>query len=127
MLAQVTKLRNKEFKEGNKIARNAYNSVITAFQTAKGRGIELTNKKMLDILKKQIQMYTEMVDREYEVNLLSELLPEEKIQISEDKIRELFGTYEGDKNPGLFMKWLNEQGYEDTYNKGLVAKIVLGR
>jgi len=127
MLKKITELRNKAFKDGDKLARNAYNSFITSCQTSKGRGEELTEKKLLKILKKEISKYKEMVKKDYEVELLSNLLPEEKPQLSEEKIRKLINSYEGQKNPGLVMKWLDSQGYENLYNKGLVAKIVLNR
>jgi uncharacterized protein YqeY len=116
-------------KSKDSVARFAYEAVIGECQTFAGRGNELTDEKVLKILKKEIDKYKEMPGREKEVEILSKLLPEEKPQLTKDELIHIFDTklFDGEKNPKSFMRVLEETGYSGRYDKGLAAKVALGK
>ena len=124
MLEQIKKLRIEAMKSKDTVARFAYEAVIGECQTAAGRGQELTEEKVLKILKKEIDKYKEMPGREKEVEILSVLLPEEKPQLTVDELKGLLGD---NKNPKDFMKFLDENGYSGRYEKGKAASVALGK
>ena len=82
ILDKLKTLRIEAMKSKDSVARYAYESVIGECQTFAGRGNELTEDRVIKILKKEIDKYKEMVGREKEVQLLSTLLPEEKTSIN---------------------------------------------
>jgi len=125
MLDKIKDLRLKAIKEKNQVARYAYESVITECQTTQGRGIELTEQKIVKIIKGEISKYQEMFgDKSQEIKLLSVLLPEEKPVLSEQELETIF-TGQDLRNPKLAMEYLDNNGYSGRYDKGLVAKLAL--
>jgi len=132
MLEIIKKLRIQAMKDKNKPARYAYEVVIAECQTFEAKVVNkkknvLTEKSFTKILKGEIGKYQEMDGKQYEIELLSVLLPAEKIQLTEDELVKKLSKYEWHKNPKDAMEWLDQVGFEDCYNKGFVAKFVLKR
>jgi uncharacterized protein YqeY len=127
LLDKIKTLRIEAMKSKDSVARFAYEAVIGECQTFAGRGNELTEDRVVKILKKEIDKYKEMPAREKEVQLLSILLPEEKPQLTQAELKEIFETklLNGEKNPKEFMRVLDETGYVGRYNKGMAAKVAL--
>ena len=129
ILEKLKTLRIEAMKSKDTVARYAYEAVIGECQTFAGRGNELTEDRVAKILIKEIDKYKEMPGREKEVELLSALKPEEKPQLTEEELKNIFNNhlFSGEKNPKEFMRVLDETGYAGRYNKGMAAKVALGK
>lgn len=131
MLDKIKKLKVQAMKDRNKIEQDAYNAVISSVQTAKGRGVGVTDAMVLDVVKKEIKIFKEtqssdkslLEQYQQKAEILENLLPK---QLTEDELTSLFNdNKETVKNPKEFMNLLETLGHTGRYDKGLVARIVL--
>ena len=147
MLEQIRALRKQAMISRDKVARYAYEAVVTECDNAIGRSTKSTlkDKKVIDILKTEIAKYNEIGRdkdtngklvplkhgevrvKQVEYDLLMALVPEVLPQLADFTVRKILDKYDGVMKPNLAMAWLDDEGYADRYNKGIVAKIVLGR
>ena len=103
----------------------ALEAVISNIDAQRGRmaNFVVDDQVVISNIKKEIKAYSEMPNREKEVEFLESLLPaqltfDELVKIIED----VFVL--GDK-PKDVMEKIDNLGYEGQYDKGLVAKTVM--
>ncbi|CCV64474.1 conserved hypothetical protein [Alteracholeplasma palmae J233] len=134
MLNKIKELRIKAMKEKDLVARNTYESVYSAAQTLKGRESSdyvIDDAKVVDLIKKEIKIYTEMSlskDVSRELELLNNLLPK---QLDESEIKKHFMEFKKTNEkptPKEFMEYLDQSlNLKGQYDKGLVARIVMSK
>lgn len=127
MLKKLQAIRIQAMKDKNTTIRFAVESVLSNIDAQKGRtpGFIVDDQVVISTIKKEIKAYSEMPNREAEVEFLNSLLPKqlpnEELEL---KINEVFVS--GDK-PKDIMEKLNALGLEGMYDKAFVAKAVMSK
>lgn len=125
MLKKLQKMRIQAMKDKDNTKRFALEAVISNIDAQRGRmaNFVVDDQVVISNIKKEIKAYSEMPNREKEVEFLESLLPS---QLSFDElaiiIEDVFVL--GDK-PKDVMEKIDNLGYEGQYDKGLVAKTVM--
>jgi len=125
MFKKLQKMRIQAMKDKDNTKRFALEAVISNIDAQRGRmaNFVVDDQVVISNIKKEIKAYSEMPNREKEVEFLESLLPaqltfDELVKIIED----VFVL--GDK-PKDVMEKIDNLGYEGQYDKGLVAKTVM--
>jgi|GEM_PF-6872756 len=125
MFKKLQKMRIQAMKDKDNTKRFALEAVISNIDAQRGRmaNFVVDDQVVISNIKKEIKAYSEMPNREKEVEFLESLLP---AQLSFDElvkiIEDVFVL--GDK-PKDVMEKIDNLGYEGQYDKGLVAKTVM--
>lgn len=130
MLTKLKTIKIKALKENDNLTKDAINSVLASLDTQRGRGVEINESKIFDVIKTEIKVYKEVQsnNKEYlkesleKAKILEQLLPK---QLDENELLSIFKTQTNITTPKEFMAFLDSSGYLGRYNKGLAARIVL--
>jgi|SRR5690554_4730607 len=125
MFKKLQTMRLQAMKEKNNVVRYALESVISNIDAQRGRtpNFVVDNQVVISTIKKEIKAYSEMPNREAEVEFLTSLLPQ---QLSNDELKKMLDDiFETGDKPKDVMDKLNNLGYEGQYDKGFVAKTVM--
>ena len=124
MLEKMRELRKQARKDGDSVAKFAYEAVISECDRKSGQliGRGVNESEIIKILKNEIGKYKEMEGKQAEIDLLEVFVP---VMLSDEELMNILEGLEEFKSPKLAMDALDTLGHKDRYNKGLVAKFVL--
>lgn len=124
----------------SRLKHDAITAVLASIDTQRGRGVNINNNSILDIIKKEIKVFREsqshdkqyLEDCEFKANFLENTyIPE---QASKEKLYDMFNYFishisaNAKVTPKAFMDYLdNEMGLAGHYDKSMASGIVLGK
>lgn len=138
MYDKLKNLRIQSMKDKNKVSRTAYEGVISYLDLQRGRGVEIDDSFVIGAVKKEIKEYNDSIKQLLDQDKINELnerikylvdfLPQ---QLSEDDLKNEFELYkkkhDGPYKPKEFMDYLNSEGFDGQYDRGFVARLVMGK
>ena len=122
MLDKIKKLRIQAMKDRNQNSRVAYEGVISIIDTARGRGVEITEEYIINSIKREIKAYAEM---DYDASaalksaVLEELLPR---QLTTKELEQKAETYSGTETPKDWLGYLDIE-FAGQYDKRTAIQV----
>lgn len=121
MLDKIKKLRIQAMKDRDQNSRVAYEGVISIIDTARGRGVEITEEYIINSIKREIKAYAEMdydASAAEKSSVLEALLP---TQIDFAEISYEAMHYTGKVNPKSWLEYM-DANYLGRYSKADAMK-----
>ena len=122
MLDKIKKLRIQAMKDRNQNSRIAYEGVISIIDTARGRGVEITEEYIINSIKREIKAYAEM---DYDASaalksaVLEELLPR---QLTTEELEQKAEAYSGIETPKDWLGYLDIE-FAGQYDKRAAIQV----
>lgn len=122
MLDKIKKLRIQAMKDRNQNSRVAYEGVISIIDTARGRGVEITEEYIINSIKREIKAYAEM---DYDASaalksaVLEELLPR---QLTTEELEQKAEAYSGSETPKDWLGYLDNE-FTGQYDKRAAMQV----
>ena len=122
MLDKIKKLRIQAMKDRNQNSRVAYEGVISIIDTARGRGVEITEEYIINSIKREIKAYAEM---DYDASaalksaVLEELLPR---QLTTEELEQKAEAYSGTERPKDWLGYLDIE-FAGQYDKRAAIQV----
>ena len=122
MLDKIKKLRIQAMKDRNKNSRVAYEGVISIIDTARGRGVEITEEYIINSIKREIKAYAEMgydASAALKSAVLEELLPR---QLTTEELEQKADAYSGTETPKDWLGYLDIE-FAGQYDKRTAIQV----
>lgn len=117
----------------SKLPREAITAVLASVDTQRGRGTEITDSSVMDIIKKEVRIFRECQssDKQYleDCRLKADFLENTYVpkQLSKEELLKHYSDTSCSKSPKEFMEYLDSLNLAGRYDKGIAAGIALGR